>query len=49
MKQHNTISMTENITNKKTEAKPDEQLLYNLLFTGKITLKEYLRQVKSSN
>jgi hypothetical protein len=43
MKQNN--KTMENLSNKKQEK---EQVLYNLLFTGKITLKEYLQKIKGN-
>ena len=41
---NNTIKTQMN--NNSTNAQPTEGLLYNLLFAGKITLKEYLQVAK---
>ena len=47
MKQKNENAFLANVTNKTKESKPEEQLLYNLLFSGKISLKEYLQEVNN--
>jgi hypothetical protein len=47
MKQKNENAFLANVTNKTKESKAEEQLLYNLLFSGKISLKEYLQEVNN--
>lgn len=49
MKQKNENQFVENVQDKDKESKTGEQVLYNLLFSGKISLKEYLKQVKAKN
>lgn len=46
MKQKNEDQFLENSSNKTKVAKLEQQLLYNLVFSGKITLKEYFQVVR---
>ena len=43
MKQKNDHTFLKNKTNNTKGSKPEELFLYNLLFSGKISLKEYLQ------
>ena len=49
MKHKNENPFVENVAGKDKESKTGEQVLYNLLFSGKISLKEYLKQVKAKH
>lgn len=40
------LFLNRSLTNNRVKAKINEHYLYNLLFTGKITLKEYLQVLK---
>lgn len=46
MKQKEQILFSEDRTSKQRERKQDEQYLYNLLFSGRISLKEYFKELK---
>jgi hypothetical protein len=46
MKQKNENPFIENAANKSKGLKATEHFLYNLLFSGKISLKEYLQEVR---
>jgi len=46
MKQKSENQFSENQSNNAKASKLDEQVLYNLLFSGKISLKEYLQEMR---
>ena len=45
MKQKNENPFLENAANKDNKPKHEDQILYSLLFSGKISLKEYFEQI----
>ena len=47
MKHQNENPFMKNVSSKEREAGVYEQVLYNLVFSGKISLKEYLQRVKT--